>query len=172
MKKIILLLTLISSPAFAKFQIGASIFDFNFKSDYRETQSDLQPNINLGYSLDFKPFFVSAQTNRLFNPERHARVEKNDINYDKITRAQIDTLSVGIVATRFMPSVFIARVDSTNLLYHNGTKVGSKRIISSAKGFALSYFITKNLYASAILVLPQSSLNLKTSGGLSVSYLF
>ena len=172
MKKLIILLTLISSPAFAKFQIGASVFDFNFKSDYRETQSDFQPNINLGYSLDYKPFFISAQTNRLFNPERRAKVEKNNVNYDKITKAQIDTLSVGIVAARFMPSVFIARVDSTNLLYYNGTKVGSKRVISPAKGVALSYFITQNLYTSAILVLPQNSLNLKTSGGLSVSYLF
>lgn len=164
MIRLVIILTLISSKALAGFQFGASIYQLNQPDTIKASQ---QINFNLGYAKTFDKVFISSSTNRLFTNRQFA-VLKNGLRTE--TKAYIDSLATGYVLGRFMPSIYLARVDARTNVYAI-KQVKRQREIDIVYGTALNYFLTKDLYSSFIVVAPNKNLNLKTSFGISLTKL-
>lgn len=175
MRIIYLLPLLFFSQAFASvnFQAGVSAYNLNIKDPkYRTIQSNPQTNLNVGISYSKDKNFISFSTNRLFNQESKTKVERNNYNYDVEAKTYVDTVSLGRIFGRVMPSLFIGRADVEKKLLYNKKQVGITKQVAAVYGASLSYFITPRGYASLILVAPQPRLYLKSGIGINLTYLF
>lgn len=169
MKKIITFLLLLSSNAFAGFQVGSSIYTLN--NEQKTLKQSQQVNFNLGWSESIGNVFLTTGTNRLFTNTQLSVIDNKGYRITKETKAYVDSISAGYRIERFIPSLYLARVDSRTKAYMQ-KQVYQNRTISLIYGGALSYFLTKDIYGTVIFVAPETKQDLDASWGFSLTKTF
>ena len=169
MKKILFLLLLFSNKAFAGLQVGSSIYTLN--SEQKTLRQNQQVNFNIGWAEAIGNVFLTTGTNRLLTNTQLSVIENNGYRITKESKAYVDHVAVGYRLGRFVPSLYLARVDSRTKAYMQ-KQVFQNRTISLIYGTALSYFLTKDVYSSFIFVAPETKQDLRASYGLSLTKIF
>lgn len=163
---LILILFFVSFNASAGFQTGTSIYQLNVKGVDKSSQ---QANFNVGYGHIYKDVMFTASTNRLLSNTQYS--VSNNPRITTESKAKIDSFSCGYKIQKFVPSLFISFVDLKQKSFTQKL-IATRRKRAWVSGISVSYFITKDIYSSFIIVAPNDRLDLKTSTGLALTYLW
>ena len=124
-------------------------------------------SVNVGYTKRICNYTITASTNRLLNKSLRRQVVINNYIMTSKTKIVYDSLQLGYMIKRFSPSIFLANTKVTRSI--TGYKAVNHAFVG---GVSLGYFLTKKINISAIYLLPNQELYLKSGFGVGVNYLF
>lgn len=167
--KLIFILILFTSPAYAGFQVGVSTNYLNINDDYEHNNSFSKPSLNYGYNYIHKPFIITATTNRLFNQVNKQKIRKNGLTFESKTKITVDTLSVGYQINRFIPFVFLTNAGVEKSLYRDRL-LGKTDQYSILGGLGSTFIYNKDFNFNASLIAPNKEQGLEYGVNFSINY--
>jgi hypothetical protein len=168
-KLIFIFILFTGCPAYAGFQVGISTNYLNINDDYQHTNSFSKPSISYGYNYIYKPFVITATTNRLLNQASEQQVSKNGLTFTNKTKITADTFMIGY-ANRLSPFVFLTNAGVEKILYNNERFVGKTKKHSLLFGGGINYSYDKNLIFSTAIIAPNKEQDLEYGLNFSIIY--
>jgi hypothetical protein len=175
MKKLIIILSLISFPANAfNATVGLSSNYLKLSDPNFEVKNEVSaPNPNVGVNHMFKnKLFVSLTTNRLFNQSSDSTVnsKKSGTRFDLETKTDVDSLVVGYPINRFIVGGFIANAGVQKKLYFQDNLVAKSEKHSIIYGLNLIYCYDKNISFNSSLIAPNKEQGLDYGISIGITY--
>ena len=157
MKKLILILSLISFPANAfKASVGLSTNYLHLSDENFEVKNEVSPpTVMFGVNHMFQnKLFVSLTTNRLLNQSSDSTVKskKSGTRFDLETKTKVDSLFVGYPIKRFIVGGFIANAGVEKKLSFQDNLVAKSEKHSIIYGLNLIYAYDKNISFNSSLI--------------------
>lgn len=157
---VILILLLFSTPANAGLHIGIS--SFLLGSD------DTAPSPSVGYTKCFENYCLDFTTNLPY-PTKSKFYKRG---FTVKSKGTYGAFSVGYKLDKFILSSFVALVKVDNKIYYHNVNIDNYDNKAVVFGGNVSYFFTKRVAGSIFVLLPNTNIDLKYSGGIGINYYF
>jgi len=156
---VILVLFFFSTPAKAVLHVGTSLALLGSDNN--------RPSFNVGYSIIKGDLVLDFTTNLL---PTESSFDKR--GYRVTSKTTYAALFLGYKAGRSIWSGFAPFVLVDNNIYYRNFNVDNYDNKALAFGGNVSYFVTKRVAVSTFILLPNTNIDLKLSGGVGLNYYF
>jgi len=158
---LIILLFIFSTSVKAGLHVGTSLTLLG--------SDDITPSYNIGYSKFFKNNWVLDFTTNAFYPTKS---KFNKRGFAVKSKSTYGAFFAGYKLDKSILSSFVTLVKVDNSIYLNNINIKNYDNKAVVFGGNVTYFPTKNIAGFVFVLLPNTNIDLRYSGGLGVNYYF